>query len=317
MPFEQFDRSKLTLLSLQERAHDIDRSKLILPDSPREEFEDESLPIIADKILDASKAGRSIILFCGAHVIKSGCGPLLVDLIERGLVSHLALNGAGAIHDFELAMIGATSEKVARYIAEGQFGLWKETGKINSLAGYAARNGLGLGEVIGNAILGWSIFPYRRDSVLAAGAKNKIPITVHVGIGSDIIHEHPNCDGAALGAASYTDFLIFAQSVKGLNDGGVFLNIGSAVAGPEVYLKALAMCRNVGKVENFTTAVFDIVELGDTKVPIENFDPRYYFRPFKTILVRTSEDSYYVKGEHKLTIPKLYDILVGRENLML
>ena len=184
-----------------------------------------------------------MIFLCGAHVLKKGCGPLLADLIERGLLGHLALNGAGAIHDFELAMIGATTESVARYVAEGQFGLWSETGRINDAAREAQRDGIGLGEAVGRMIEREK-FPYRQTSVLAAGVRLGVPVTVHVGIGLDIIHEHPNCDGAAVGAASYTDFLIFTQSVTRL-EGGVFLNIGSAVTGPEVYLKALAMARNV------------------------------------------------------------------------
>ena len=163
-------------------------------------------------------------------------------------------------------MIGQTTESVARYVAEGQFGLWTETGRINDAAREAQRDGIGFGEAIGRMIEREK-FPYRETSVLAAGARLGVPVTVHVGIGLDIIHEHPNCDGAATGAASYADFLIFTQSVTRL-EGGVFLNIGSAVMGPEVYLKALAMSRNVAhqegrRIGRFTTAVFDIAELGE------------------------------------------------------
>ena len=199
MPFELFDRNLLRLKPLAERTHDMDRSSLIFPDSPRQPFEHESLPMLADRIVEAVRNGRAVIFMCGAHVLKKGAGPLLADLIERGLLGHLALNGAGAIHDFEMALIGATTESVARYVAEGQFGLWTDTGRINDAAHEAQRSGIGLGEAVGRMIEGEK-FPYRQESVLAAGVRRNVPVTVHVGIGSDIIHEHPNCDGAAIGA---------------------------------------------------------------------------------------------------------------------
>jgi hypothetical protein len=158
-------------------------------------------------------------------------------------------------------------------------------------------------------------FPHRDISVLAAGYRLGVPVTAHVGIGYDIIHEHPNCDGAALGQTSYQDFLIFAQSVTHLQ-GGVLLNFGTAVMGPEVYLKALAMARNVAyrrgeRINEFTTAVFDLVDLGEANIHAEapKDDPRYYYRPYKTILVRTVQDggeSYYIRGDHRATFPALY-----------
>jgi hypothetical protein len=163
-------------------------------------------------------------------------------------------------------------------------------------------------------------FPHRETSVLAAGYRLQVPVTIHVSIGQDIIHEHPNFDGAATGAASFTDFLIYAQTVTRL-EGGVFLNIGSAVMGPEVYLKALAMARNVAhqrgeEIRRFTTAVFDLPNLGqDLKHEAPKDDPRYYFRPFKTILVWTVADggeSFYVQGDHKATVPALYDEIIRR-----
>ena len=202
----------------------------------------------------------------GAHVLRRGAAPLLIDLMERRLVSHVALNGAGAIHDFELAMIGQTCESVARYVRSGEFGLWNETGGINDAALDAQRDGIGLGEAIGRMIMA-ERFPYAETSVLAAGYSLGVPVTVHVAIGQDIVHEHPNFDGAATGAASYADFLVFTESVCGL-EGGVMLNIGTAVMGPEVYLKALTMARNVAAQEgrairHFTTAVFDLVPLDE------------------------------------------------------
>ena len=161
--------------------------------------------------------------------------------MERGLIDHLAMNGAGPIHDWEFALIGATTESVARYIQSGEFGLWRETGRMNDVIREASRLGLGLGEGLGRMILEEK-FPHADISILAAGVRLGIPVTVHAGIGYDILHEHPNCDGAALGETSYRDFLAFAQSVTRL-EGGVLLNFGSAVMGPEVYLKALAMAQ--------------------------------------------------------------------------
>jgi hypothetical protein len=315
MPFPQFDRSQLTILPLQQRIHDIQRDVIrIDPAGSRVPFEHPALPVLAERINAAVQNDRAVIFICGAHVLRQGNAPLLIDLMERGVLKHLALNGAGAIHDFELALIGQTCESVARYVSAGQFGLWQETGRLNEAAGAASRDGIGLGEALGRMIVEEK-FPYADTSVLAAGHRLGVPVTIHVSIGQDIVHEHPNCDGAATGAASYSDFLVFTQSVTQL-EGGVLLNIGSAVMGPEVYLKALAMARNVAhqqdrRINRFTTAVFDLPDLGDDlgqEAPKQ--DPRYYFRPFKTILVRTVADggqSFYVQGDHKATVPALYD----------
>jgi len=319
MPFDKFDRSRLHLRPLGERTHDLNRSCLIFPDGPREPFQHEALPALAQRIVEAARAVRSVIFFCGAHVLRKGNGPLLIDLMERGLLSHLALNGAGAIHDFELALIGQTCESVARYVAAGEFGLWRETGRINEAAVAGCRDGIGLGEAIGRMVEAEG-FPYRETSVLAAGFRLGVPVTVHVAIGQDIIHEHPNFDPAATGAATYTDFLIFTQGVARL-EGGVYLNIGTAVMGPEVYLKALAMARNVARqdgevIRHFTTAVFDLMPLGEQiGGEPEKTDPQYYFRPYKTVLVRTVADggtSYYVRGDHGRTVPALYDQIIAR-----
>ena len=290
-----------------------------MPDGPRIEFEHRALPVLAERIVEASEAGRAVLFSCGAHVLRQGNAPLLIDLMQRGLLGHLALNGAGAIHDFELALIGETCESVARYVSEGQFGLWHETARLNDAAAAGVRDSIGLGEAIGRMIEEDEL-PFRETSVLAAGYRLGVPVTIHVSIGQDIIHEHPNFDGAATGATSATDFLIFAQTVTRL-ERGVFLNIGSAVMGPEVYLKALAMARNVAhqqgeSIRRFTTAVFDLPDLGDDlSVEAPKDDPRYYFRPFKTILVRTVADggeSFYVKGEHQATVPALYDQIIAR-----
>jgi hypothetical protein len=259
-----------------------------------------------------------VILMMGAHVIKTGLSRFVIDLMARGIVTHVAMNGAGPIHDFELALIGATTESVARYIQEGQFGLWHETGEINDVVAGGVRDGLGYGEAVGRRIVEGS-FPHADVSILAAGYRLRVPVTVHIGLGYDIIHEHPNCDGAALGEASYRDFLIFTQAVTRLQ-GGVLLNFGTAVMGPEVYLKALSMARNVARQDGqqinlFTTAVFDLQDLGpDLRHEAPKTDARYYYRPFKTILVRTVQDggeSYYVRGPHAGTLPALYRLLVA------
>lgn len=317
MPFEQFDRSQLQLKPLSERAHDIDRSVMVDPAGPPPAFDHPALPELAQRVVAAAAAGRTVLFCCGAHVLRTGNGPLLIDLMRRGLLSHVALNGAGAIHDFEFALIGKTCESVARYVRSGEFGLWHETGRVNEAAVAAARAGIGLGEALGRMIEDQR-FPFRETSVLAAGVRLGVPVTVHVGIGQDIVHEHPNCDGAATGAASFADFLVFTQSVSKL-EGGVFLNIGTAVMGPEVYLKALTMARNVAHQQgrsicHFTTAVFDLPTLGEqihSEAP--KTDPRYYFRPYKTVLVRTVADggtSHYIQGDHRQTVPALYHRIV-------
>jgi hypothetical protein len=293
MPFEQFDRSKLRMRPLSERIHDLDLSVMLNPETHIPAFAHPSIDALCGRIVKAREKNASVLMMLGAHVIRGGTAPYLIKLMERGLITHFALNGAGAIHDFEFAEIGATTESVAKYISEGQFGLWLEDGHFNDAVNRA--DGLGFGEAIGRYIEE-NKFPYRQYSLLAAAYRMKVPATVHVGVGCDIVHEHPNCDGAALGKASYTDFLIYARTIQNLEN-GCFLNFGSAVTGPEVYLKCLAMARNVAhqegkKIANFSTAVFDLLPLEGqnlNEAPPKT-DPRYYFRPWKTILARTVAD---------------------------
>jgi hypothetical protein len=310
--YEVFDRTQLQVLPLGERAHDLAIGNWLSLEDKTPEFEHPSLPAIASRILAARESGATRVLMMGAHVLRAGVNKHLIDMLERGLITHVALNGAGAIHDYELSRIGATTESVARYIKSGQFGLWKETGELNEWIAEAGREGLGLGENVGRRILA-SDYPYKDLSLLAAAYRLSVPVTVHVGIGYDILHEHPNCDGAMLGAASYRDFLIFTKSMEKL-EGGVLLSFGSAIMGPEVYLKALAMCRNVAHqqgrvIRDFATAVFDMVPIhGDIHRELPKTDPGYYFRPHKTMLVRTVADggtSYYVCGPHRATFPAL------------
>ena len=325
MPFPRFDRSRLKIKSLNDRRHDLDLTSLLPLGTGSGEYRHPAVPTIAERMRTASQkrenAGKisqpTTILMIGAHVIRAGVSRLIIDLMERGIITHVAMNGAGPIHDWELALVGATTESVARYVSTGEFGLWKETGAMNDVIRTGAQQNLGLGEVLGREIL-MGHFPYKDVSILAAGVRLGIPVTVHVGVGYDIIHEHPNCDGAALGATSMQDFLIFAQSVTAL-EGGVLLCFGSAVMGPEVYLKALAMARNVAhqegrKIAHFCTAVFDLIPLPEeTQQEAPKTNPLYYFRPWKTILARTIADggeSFYVQGDHRDTFPALYTACV-------
>ena len=308
-----FDRSRLRIRPLADRNHDMDVGYLLDLEEQVEEADStlrSSVALIAPR-LDASSTSARILMM-GAHVIKSGVSRQVIDLLKRGAFTHVAMNGAGAIHDFELARIGATTESVARYIRTGEFGLWDETGILNEWAVEAARLGLGLGENFGRRIVE-ERFPHRDVSILANAYELDIPVTLHIGVGYDITHEHPNCDGGAYGEGSYRDFLIYAKTVEGL-EGGILVSLGSAIMGPEVYLKALSMARNVAhqegrRIANFMTAVFDLVPVqGDVHRELPKSDPGYYFRPHKTILVRTVADggqSLYVCGDHRVTVPAL------------
>jgi hypothetical protein len=193
MPYPVFDRSRLTIQPLAQRQHDLDLSALLPLNAPLPAFEHPALAVLGQRLVDARQRGAARILLMGAHVLRAGVSRYLIDLMERGLITHLAMNGAGPIHDWELALVGATTESVARYIQTGEFGLWQETGCMNDVVRAAARDGLGLGESLGRAILEGP-FPHKEISVLAAGARLGVPVTVHVGIGHDILHEHPNCE---------------------------------------------------------------------------------------------------------------------------
>ena len=259
----------------------------------------------------AHKNGGQVVLMMGAHVVKVGLSRYVIDLMRRGIVTHVALNGAGLIHDYELALIGGTAESVPNYIRTGRFGMWTETSGINDIAMQAASDGIGLGEAAGRVI---SSFPNSDISILAAGFRLGVPVTVHVAIGQDIVHQHPNCDGAAIGASTYNDFLVFTNTISKL-EGGVLLTFGTAVMGPEVYLKALSMVRNVARQEgrqiaHFTTAVFDLASLPeDLSKEALKTEHSYYYRPWKTILLRTVADggeSFYIRGDHRETLPNIW-----------
>lgn len=316
--YVEFDRSRLIVKPLAERTHDLQLPHWLGLDDETPAFDHADLPLVAERLRTAKNKGSARILMMGAHVLRGGVNRHLIDLMERGVIDHVALNGAGLIHDYEIARIGATTESVPRYIASGEFGLWRETGELNDWIVDGAQQGQGLGELAGERIQA-SDYPHQHLSILAAAYRLGVPMTVHVGIGYDILHEHPNCDGAALGATSYRDFLIFAKTVERL-EGGVMLSFGSAIMAPEVYLKALAMSRNIAHQEgrvirHFTTAVFDLVPIGgDIHRELPKTDPGYYFRPHKTILVRTVADggeSFYFCGPHRATLPALRRVTLG------
>jgi hypothetical protein len=310
-----FSRERLRLKPLRERIHDMDISGVLPLSPPVKTTALRKLRDVATEVVEAKRKGASIILMMGAHVLRAGVQHYLLDLMRRGYVSCIAMNGAGVIHDFELAFTGSTTESVARYIREGQFGLWSETGIINDVINRAYREDAlsGYGAAAGRHIAE-SPYPHRSISVLAGAHRLGIPVTVHIGIGYDIIHEHPNFDAAAAGSLSYNDFLRFARVVENLEH-GVVMNFGSAVMAPEVYLKALSMARNVARQEgreirHFTTLVCDLVRLpSDTRKEPSRNEPCYYFRPLKTMLIRTVADggkSFYVRGRHAATMSMLW-----------
>ncbi len=321
--FPHFDRRRLLVKPLDQRIHDLSHDHLLELDAQPEPLGDDArrdLATLGRRLVAARRRGASTLVLMGAHVLRAGVQRQLIDLLERGLITHVGMNGAGPIHDYEMSRIGATTESVARYIRTGEFGLWRETGELNDVIRTGAAAGLGLGESVGRAILE-SDFPYRHTSILAACVKHNVPATVHVGIGYDILHEHPNFDAAACGEASYRDFLMVCDSVERL-EGGVFLCLGSAVMGPEVYLKALSMARNAAHQEGrhinqFTTAAFDLIPIaGNFHEEASKSNPQYYYRPWKTILVRTVADggeSFYVCGDHRQTVPSLRQAALAAE----
>jgi hypothetical protein len=262
----------------------------------------KNLKNLVELVVKAREKDKPVIVTFGAHVIKCGLGPLLIDLMERKIITALASNGASTVHDFELAYAGQTSEDVAARLKDGSFGMTRETGEfLNRAASLAYRTRQGLGETIGREIERKKL-PFRSLSILANAWKLNVPYTVHVAIGTDIIYQHPQCDGAAWGYASHQDFLRFADSVSRLGSGGVLLNFGSAVILPEVFLKALTICRNLGyKVFDFTTANFDMIR---------------QYRPQQNIVTRPTQDNgrgFDFTGHHEIMMPLLYAALVDAQ----
>ena len=267
-------------------------------------------------IRQARQNQRPVIMSIGAHVIKNGLSRYLIALMKAGYITHLASNGAGSIHDFELAWLGGTSEDVATAIEDGTFGMWEETCTWMNEA-IAQHPNLGYGQALATYIHQHPArFPHREDCVLYQAHKLGIPATYHIAIGTDIIHQHPQADFAAIGLASGVDFHKICDSVAQL-DGGVFLNFGSGVIGPEVFLKALSIARNLGyPTFNITTANFDLVDLGDYHAPIGYADPLYYYRPRKNIVnrpVSRGGQGFHFTLDHQVSIPNLFDQLQTEE----
>jgi hypothetical protein len=258
----------------------------------------QDLRAVVDHMLDARRRGGGIIWGFGAHVLKTGLSPVLVDLMERGFVSALATNGAGLIHDFEIALAGATSEEVDDTLGPGTFGMAEETGTIlNRVIAEGVSRGLGLGQAAAQAIAALDA-PYARLSVFAAADRLGIPVTVHVAMGTDIIHMHPTADGAAIGEGSLRDFRYFVSSVARL-EGGVYLNCGSAVVLPEVFLKAVALARNQGRsLAGLTTVNIDFLRM---------------YRPQTNVVRRPTAgigQGYALTGHHEILIPLLAAALI-------
>ena len=312
---EKFDLSKVRTFSANSRVNLVRIDTLLTPDehSPTP-FVSEELDILAEKIRQAKQSGSSVIMFFGAHVIKCGLSRYLIWLVENGFVTHLASNGAGSIHDFELAYLGGTSEDVPTAIEDGSFGMWEETGLwMNEAIKRGFKSGNGYGRSLALYIhKNPSKFPFADDCVLFRAFQAGVPVTYHITIGTDIIHQHPAADFAALGGASGIDFAALCHGVSEL-DGGVHMNVGSAVTGPEVFLKALSIVRNQGyQTFRITTANFDILDLGDYRRDIgqDNYD--YYYRPRKNVINRPSScggTGLYIYGNHLLTLPALYERL--------
>ena len=317
---DKLNRNQLTILPLSERRHKMTVADVYSLDVEIPPYDNPKLRIVADRIAKAHREGRQVIWMMGAHVMRRGNSRFIIDLMERGILTHVATNGACAIHDFELAHIGATLEDVEDYIWDGKFGNWEETGRyLNEAIVRAFQDKIGFGKAVGRLIQEGEmdiVFPHRNVSMFAAAYRLGVPFTVHKGIGFDIIDQHPAADYAAMGWTTGEDFLCFAHSVSQL-EGGVFLNLGSAVMGPEVYLKSLSMARNIAsqrreEIRNFTTANFDLIDFPDFQDEGSPTDAHYYHRPKKTILIRTVKDGgegYHISGDFSVTVPQLYHLV--------
>ncbi|MDA3970876.1 MAG: hypothetical protein PF442_05975 [Desulfobulbaceae bacterium] len=258
-----------------------------------QQFMGVDFPEFIERLSQSHKGKYPIYIGMGAHVIKVGMNPILIDLMAQGLIQGIALNGAGIIHDSEIAMVGRTSEDVGQVLGDGAFGAAKETGEVvNNGINQGAKDGLGLGQAMGRYLVEQD-FPYNDVSLLAMAYKLDVPVTVHVAVGTDIGHIHPSADGAAIGATSHQDFKLFCRLISSLEK-GAYLNLGSAVILPEVFLKALTLVRNLGyKVGDFTTANFDFIRHYRTMTNVVN-------RP-----TATGGKGYNFIGHHELMIPLL------------
>jgi hypothetical protein len=304
--YREADLSKIRSIPIATRANKVAPGLVAHPPGPDRSFDAflaswsdflgaRDLKAVIAAVASAARAKRGVIVQIGGHVIKTGLGPLLLHLMRRGAITHLAMNSAASIHDFELCAYGGTSEDVAAGLVDGTFGMAAETGHdMNAAIVRGHRENWGMGEALGRALetLGG---PGAEHSVLLGARKLGIPVTVHAAIGTDIIHQHPDADGAALGATSFRDFRRLAGSVPDLHEGGVVLNLGSAVIMPEVFLKALTIARNLasGRPTGFVAADFDMIR---------------HYRPRMNVVERPTRGSgagYAITGQHEITIPLL------------
>jgi hypothetical protein len=304
MPFPQIDLAKGKTRPLAERPNKVNTGHFAAPvtgvpdiaafiDGLPKILAADDLRSLIDAIVTARQRGRPVVLAMGAHVLKTGLTPLLLHALDRGVVTAFALNSAGSIHDLEIALIGATSEDVAVGIEDGSFGMWQETGAwIHRAVQAGLQDGLGYGEAVGRAILRDA--PHPEYSLLARCADRQVPATVHVAIGTDIVHMHPEMNGATLGEASFVDFKIISRVVADLEGGGVWINCGSSVILPEVFLKAVTLCRNQGyPVADIVTANLDMIR---------------HYRPHENVLARPTSRggrSYQLIGHHEIMVPLL------------
>ena len=312
-PYEPLDLSRVRTVPLGARPNKLDIGELAGVPEPKRSFARfmESLPdqlaarslrAVVAAVVAARRSDRPVVLAMGAHVIKCGLNPIVIELVRRGVVSALALNGAGAIHDLELALVGGTSEDVAAGLGDGTFGMVEETGRlINEAVADAYQSDSdgrpGLGAILGNQILQRDL-PHRQHSLLAVAREQGIPATVHVALGTDIVHMHPTMRGDATGAATLYDFRLLAAVVADLED-GVYINVGSAVVLPEVFLKALTVARNLGHtVDHFTTVNLDMLQ---------------HYRPNQNVVHRPTTPAgkgYSITGHHEIMLPLLAQAIV-------
>ncbi len=318
MPYKKYPLLKkkgLKTIPIEDRKSLVDVKVFSSPYVPGSDFNSfiDSLPnFLAAKDLkefldilkSARKKDKPIILGAGTHIIKVGLSPVIIDLMERGWISAVAVNGAFMIHDFEIALVGKTSEDVVENLHKGSFGNAEETGLFLNIAlKEGCEKELGGGEAVGYYMLD-SNFPFNKYSILYNAYKLNIPVTIHPAIGTDFIHYHPNFDGAAAGKLAERDFLLFSSVVSQISEGGIFINIGSAVILPEVFLKALAFCTAQGiRLHDFYTAVFDF---------------HRHYRPYENVVKRpvlNGGKGFYFIGHHEIMIPLLAAMLLSPRDL--
>ena len=312
----QLDFSGITTYSAEDRINLVRIDNLKRPGVYQvPQWGNEDFDELVARIKKAKADGKEIIFSMGAHVIKCGLSPYLIALMKEGYITHIAGNGACSIHDFELAYLGGTSEDVPTAIEDGSFGMGEQTGGwMNEAIQTGVAEGYGYGESLARYIDAHpEKFPHKDDCVLYQAYKLDIPATYHIALGTDIIHQHPTVDFSAIGKASGIDFHKMCYSVAHM-DQGVYMNFGSGVIGPEVFLKALSIARNLGyPTFNITTGNFDLIDLGDYRCKIGYDDPNYYYRPRKNIVnrpVSRGGKGWHFRGDHQETIHNLYEKLI-------